>query len=135
MGADMTLKALREYIDSGELVSGQSLRPMIYSAKRIGAFDTRHVRENENELDACLKALQEKHHGPKQPLKVAQSSRKGSPSTSSGSLDIGHKGHGGHRHDVALPNCVCRNNTGSHMDSSTSTMAGSDSMSEFTSRP
>lgn len=41
----------------------KSLRPMLSAAKRCGAFDTRKVKDDENDVDAALRAAQRKHHG------------------------------------------------------------------------
>jgi hypothetical protein len=51
---------------NGDQVGSASLKPMLYAAKRCGAFDTRHVSDDENagSVDRFLREQQTKIHGP-----------------------------------------------------------------------
>eukprot|EP00418_Pyrodinium_bahamense_P088439 CAMPEP_0179041506 /NCGR_PEP_ID=MMETSP0796-20121207/16191_1 /TAXON_ID=73915 /ORGANISM="Pyrodinium bahamense, Strain pbaha01" /LENGTH=416 /DNA_ID=CAMNT_0020737871 /DNA_START=122 /DNA_END=1372 /DNA_ORIENTATION=+ len=85
--------------------SAPSLRPMLYAAKRAGAFDTRVVNDMEQgTMDIMLASLQAKHHGlPPQlaahgaghePKKHSHSSRRNDKTHSECSL--AHSSHASH---------------------------------------
>jgi len=71
-----------------------SLRPMLYAAKRTGAFDTRAMRDDADKggMDAQLAALQAQHHGASraEPARAAGPRRADKPHSES-SLEVSGK--------------------------------------------
>merc|ERR1711920_1074007 len=66
------VEAIQE--ESADAWGSKSLRPMLHSAKRVGAFDTRRVKENENDVDAMVRTWQRKIHGDEPEHRASSSS-------------------------------------------------------------
>jgi len=115
VSADQLLTLLKKIIESKELNTSPSLRPMVYCAKRIGAFDTRRVKEEDGDMDTILKQIQLKQHGQTQMRTVSRVSS----GSRTGSKVSGHR-HAQQPAEAKQASLV----------SSSSTQVGSDSFSD-----